>query len=78
MKKTTLSLIFLLTISTLFAQVTIVDTTTGVLPATANNNYSEPSAETTRFGNTDYYLCANAFTLTQTTQLIARKAQPRS
>lgn len=69
MKKTTFTSIFLFSICSVFGQVTIVDTTTGILPA-GNTNYSEPSSETNRFGNTDYILCASRFTLTQTTQLV--------
>lgn len=69
MKKTTLTTIFLFIICTVAGQVTIVDTTTGTLPA-GNTNYSEPSSESDRFGNTEYILCANMFTLTQTTQLL--------
>jgi len=70
LKKTTLTSILLFTICTLFGQVTIVDNTAGVL-STGNTNYSEPSSESDRFGDTNYILCANMFTLTQTTQLIS-------
>lgn len=69
MKKTIFFIFYLVVIGPVFAQVTIVDTTTGTLPAT-NTNYSEPSAESNRFGTTDYILSASRFTLSQTTQLL--------
>lgn len=69
MKKTTFTIVFLFVIFTVFAQTTIIDTSNGTL-TTGNTNYSYPSSESNRFGNTDYILCANMFTLTQTTQLL--------
>jgi len=67
MKKITFILSFIT--CTAFGQVTIVDRTGGSYSA-GNTQYSRPSAESDRFGDTEYILCADSFSLSQPTQLL--------
>ena len=69
MKKITYTFILWFITFTTFGQVTIVDRTSGVYSA-GNTNFSKPSAESARFGDTEYILCADSFSLSQPTQLL--------
>lgn len=68
MKKITLTFILPFMAFVSFAQVTIVDRAIGAFPA-SDRQYSDASAESDRFGDTNYSLCADSFSLSQTTKL---------
>jgi len=69
MKKSISTLVLSFAVFTAFCQVTIIDRLPGAYP-TGNTDYSITSGESDRFGTTAYTICADKFTLTQTTQLL--------